>query len=195
MKKILLATAIIGILIFTSFATIPSAANKFTLTDKFVEYIKTTTNPYEFGLREDVRFYPYSTPNGRKIGYRQAVTDKKYYSQGWPKEDAQTQLRKDLENTLRELRKYLAKEYPAHHFDSLTRKSQEILLDYAYSEGVKNLKPQFYKTVIKQNWDKLFNTFMYVRWKEKGWPDTIANKAFADRWLYAETRKGPWQRK
>ncbi len=189
MKKIFILTAIAGTIVLSSCAAAPPSADKFTISNEFVDYIKSATNPNDFGMRGDGRFYPYSLSIGRRIGYRQPVLDKKYYSQGWSKEEAEKQLRKDLTKTLKELRKYMAKKYPAAPFDTLTRKSQEILLDYAYSQGVKNLKPIFYETVINQDWGKLFNTFMYIRWMEKGWPDTIKNKAFADRWLDPEKRK------
>ncbi len=191
MKKMFILIAIAGTIVLSSCAAAHRLPNKSIITDEFVEYIKSATNPYDFGLRNDGRFYPYSLSIGRRIGYRQPVLDEKYYSQGWPKEEAEKQLRKDLEKTLTELRQYMAEKYPAHPFDSLTRKSQEILLDYSYSQGVKNLEPAFYETVINQDWDKLFNTFMYIRWVEKGWPDTIKNKAFADRWLNPEKRKKP----
>lgn len=166
------------------------AANDFAITDDFVAYLKTTTNPHEFGLK-DGRFYPYSTPHGRRIGYAFPVEDKALYRQGSAKVDAEKQLRAHAEAALTELKAYLAAHYPEHPFTSLSRKSQEILLDYACSEGAANLQPEFYAIVIVEDWPTLFDSFLYIRWVEKGWPDTAKNKAFADRWLDPKSRLRP----
>jgi len=182
---------VITMLVFVICTTIIHAQNKFTITDAYLEYIKTTVNPYEWGLRDNGRFYPYSRPSGRMIGYGQQVFDKKYYSQGMSKEEAGSNLRNGLEKALTDLRRHLLTHYPEHPFNQLTSKSQEILLDHAYSTGPKNLSSEFYSSVIKQDWDKLFNEFLYIRWIEKGWPKNIANKAFANRWLDPETRHIP----
>ncbi len=191
MKRIFRATVIVGTMVLISCASTPPVTNEFNISDEFVEYIKTTVNPYEWGLRDNGRFYPYSRPGGRMIGYGQSVFDKKYYSQGMSKEEAENNLRNGLEKTLTDLRQYLITHYPEHPFDQLSSKSQEILLDHAYSTGPENLSDEFYSAVIKQDWDKLFNEFLYIRWIEKGWPKNIANKAFANRWLDPETRQIP----
>jgi hypothetical protein len=194
MKKSIFVILIFNLILFCSCASNQPSKNKFVVTDEFVDYIKSRTNPYEWGLHDDGRFYPYSPPGGRMIGYRQVVTDEKYYSQGWPKEEAEKQLRKDLEKNVEQLRSHLNKKYPKHPFDTLSNKSQQILLDFAHSEGVENLEAEFFQTVIDQDWQKFYDSDMYLRWKEKSWPDIIVNRAFANRWISPETRKGPWIR-
>jgi hypothetical protein len=167
------------------------SAEAFTITDDFFAYMKETTNPHEFGMKPDGRFYPYSTPRGRRIGYAQSVTDKGLYRRGCSKTEAEAQLRAGVEKALAELTRHMAEAYPARPFNSLNRKSQEILLDYAFSEGAKNISPALYETVMSGDWPRLFDSFMYIRWVEKGWPDTTKNKAFADRWLDAKLRERP----
>jgi len=107
------------------------------------------------------------------------------------KEKAENNLRISLGKTLDELQAFMKTKYPKHPFDKLSRKSQEILLDLAYHEGPEDLSTELYNVVIKQDWEKMFDEFLYIRWIEKGWPYTIANKAFADRWLDPETRNIP----
>ena len=68
-----------------------------------------------------------------------------------------------------------------------------MLVDYAVTEGVENISPQFYKAVIKADWDTLFRQFIYIRWVEKGWPDTPKNKAFINRWMDMKIRERPFQ--
>ncbi len=171
--------------------TLGFAAEPFSITDDFIAYLKQTTNPHEFGLRPDGRFYPYSTARGRRIGYDRLVTDKGLYHRGCSKAEAEAQLRADAEMALGELKRYMAGAHAARPFDSLSRKSQEILLDFAFSEGPTNLSPAFYEAVMSEDWNRLFDSFMYIRWVEKGWPNTAKNKAFADRWLDPQSRLRP----
>jgi GH24 family phage-related lysozyme (muramidase) len=179
------------ILVISVCITTTNAQDKIVLTDEYFEYIKSTLNPYEWGLRDDGRFYPYSRPGGRMIGYGQQEFDKIFYSEGMSKKEAEKNLRSSLEKTLNDLREYLKAKYPKHPFDKLSIKSQEILLDLTYHEGPENLSSELYKTVLAENYDRMFDEFLYIRWIEKGWPYTVANKAFADRWLDPETRNIP----
>lgn len=167
------------------------AAEPFAITDDFLAYLKQTTNPYQFGLRPDGRFYPYSSPRGRRIGYDRVVADKAFYRSGCTQEEAEAQLRADAAKALADVAAWMNKNYAAHPFASLSRKGQEMLVDLALSETAKNIPPPFYDLVIREDWDQLFRTFVYLRWVEKGWPDTTKNKAFADRWLDPKLRLRP----
>ena len=167
------------------------SAESLSIADDFIAYMKETTNPHEFGLNPDGRFYPYSSPRGRRIGYDRSVTDKELYRRGCTKAEAERQLRLETEKALGELTRYMAGAYPARPFNQLSRKSQEILLDFAVSEGARNIPASFYETVINEDWRQLFDNFMYIRWIEKGWPDTTKNKAFANRWLDPQSRLRP----
>lgn len=190
MKSILKRSYILLIVSLAASAIHLSAA-PFVINEDFVAYLKQTTNPHEFGLRDDGRFYPYSSPRGRQIGYAQPVTEKRLYGAGCTKAEAETQLRARAGQALADVTRHMAKTFPSRSFDTLSRKSQEILVDYAFSEGAENLSASFYETVISENWEKLFNSFIYLRWIEKGWPDTTKNKAFADRWLAPQDRLRP----
>lgn len=154
------------------------------ITDDFVQYMKRVTNPHEFGLRAD-RFYPYSTPFGRRIGYRQAVTDKAWHRAGWAKQDAEQRLRDDLRVTEVQLRTCLAKEHPRHPYDKLSTKAREVLLDRAYTDGAANLPDDFRRAVLEEDWTTLVEQGLYLRSRES-WPDILANNAFAARWVYAK---------
>ena len=182
---------VIVVLIFMACPESIQAQDTFIITDEYFEYIKSTINPYEWGLRDDGRFYPYSRPGGRMIGYGEREFDKKYYSEGMSKEKALTNLRTNLEKTLDNLRDYMKSKYPDFPFDKLSGKSREILLDLAYHAGPENLSSELYDTVINEDWDKMFDEFLYIRWIEAGWPYTIANKAFANRWLDPKARNIP----
>jgi hypothetical protein len=166
-------------------------AEPFTLTDDFLAYLKTANNPHQFGLKPDGRFYPYSTARGRRIGYDRPVLDKGLYQRGCTQAEAKAQLRADAAQAVTELTRHLAQAQPAPAFDALSRKIQEMLVDFALSEGATNIPPAFCEAVIKEDWNRLFNDFLYIRWVEKGWPDTARNKAFADRWLDTKARLRP----
>ena len=125
------------------------------------------------------------------IGYGQREFDKKYYDLGMSKAEAEMNLRHSLRITLDDLRVYVKTNYPDHPFDTLSRKSQEMLLDLAFSEGPAHLSDSLCVAVITEDWNTLFNHYLYIRWIEQGWPYTIANKAFADRWLDPATRQIP----
>ena len=171
-------------ILFFALIGVSSFGEAFEITDEFVQYIKKATNPYEFGLRADGKFYPYSTRYGRRIGYRQIVADKKMYREGWSRDAAEARLRKDLQTVLKQLIEYVDRRYPETPFNRLSFQSRHILLDFAYSEGVERISPEFYQTVIAQDWDRLIRTHLYIRMTD-GWPDQIQNKAFADQWIYS----------
>jgi len=184
---------VLAFLLAWMFAAEAVAAEPFVITDEFLAYLKTATNPHEFGLKPDGRFYPYSTPRGRRIGYDRPVLDIVLYRRGCTRAEAETQLRTDATKALADLTRYLVRTHPTPAFSALSRKSQEMLLDFALSEaeGATNIAPAFYDAVMKEDWNRLFNEFIYIRWVEKGWPDTTRNKAFADRWLDPKTRLRP----
>ena len=103
------------------------ASDPFAITDDFVAYLKQETNPHDFGLRPDGRFYPYSTPRGRRIGYYFTVWDKALYAQGCTKQEAEDRLRGQAQEALASLIRYIAKTYPDHPFATLSPKSRMAL--------------------------------------------------------------------
>ena len=188
MKHSLTKLLLVGILLA---ATSCRAADTFEVTDDFLAYMKQVINPHNFGLKDDGRFYPYTSPRGWLIGYEKPVIDKTLFKKGQSKDEAESILRKDIEQAAAELRAYMAKNYPAKPLGTLSRKSREMLVDHATTQGAANITPAFYEAVINENWESLFKNFTYVRWVEPSWTDVPKNKAFIDRWMDTKDRQRP----
>jgi hypothetical protein len=169
---------------FTALATLPPAAKGKTtpiVSDRFISYIKRAANGANFGLRADGRFYPNSTPQGRRIGWRQAVWDKALYANGCAPQEAEEHLRADLNRICAELEVKCAAQKPAIEFAQLDRRQQETLLDLAYSEGVAGLSEELVSCVLASDWKKLANAHLYVRYAGAA-PDHPWNVAFVEYW-------------
>lgn len=164
-------------------AAVRAGAESSVLTDDFVGYMKSVLNPFEFGRRNDGRFYPYSTRYGRRIGYGLPVSDKALFTGGQTKSEAEIQLRAKLSATVPELAAHLAKRHPAQPFASLPRVAQEVLLDYAFTEGVAHLPDALSDAVMRGDWRAVIDGHLYVRAPD-GWPDYVKNAAFGRRWIY-----------
>jgi hypothetical protein len=147
----------------------------------FLAYLQRAANGNDFGLRGDGRYYPYSTPQGRRIGWRQAVWDKALHAHGCTREEAEQHLRAELARTSHELRMALAARQPAVEFTRLDRRQQETLLDVAHSEGIAGLRPEFVAAVLAKDWPRMIDGHLYVRYAGHA-PDHPRNKAFAQRW-------------
>jgi hypothetical protein len=151
------------------------------VSDDFVAYIEAAANGNEFGRRADGRFYPYSTPQGRRIGWRQPIWDDALFAKGCSRETADEQLRLELRRTLGDLKAALAARRPAVDFDSLDRRQQETLLDFAHSEGASGMRAEFISAVLAGDWESVVQNHFYVRYTGHV-PDHARNKAFAQRW-------------
>ncbi len=174
----------LGLTIGLLFAADLPAAERFTITDEFIAYVKVAANPKELGL-QDGRFYPYSTPLGRRIAWRQRVTDKAWFTEGLAQSDAERLLHADLERALVNARQLVAARRPPVSFDGLPAAAQEMLVDFVYSEGPENVSPALITAVVASDWQTLIERHLYVRWQGAS-PDMARNKAFADRWIYSE---------
>lgn len=148
--------------------------------EAFLVYLQRAANPDNLGLRADGRFYPYSAPVGRRIGYRQLVTDKKLFRDGWSKKEAEAAFARQVSEVEAGWRQRLQSEF-GRSFDELTVPSQEILVDFGVSEGVGNVKPEFVKAAMDLDWKRILDPALYARY-ETAWPHTERNKAFYDRW-------------
>jgi hypothetical protein len=157
-----------------------SFALNFDLTEDFLAYIKSASNPDQFGLRKDGRFYPYASPQGRRIGYRQPVTDKSLYITGLSRQEADRQLRGALHEAATQVEVLLNQRLGAA-FARLPRDSQEMLVDFALSEGVECLNERFLRAAVSLDWTELLNPYVYSR-NEADWPDSYRNRAFMRRW-------------
>ena len=174
----------LGLMIGLLVAAHLPAAERFAITDEFVAYVKVAANPKELGLR-DGRFYPYSTPLGRRIAWRQRVTDKAWFTEGLAQSEAERLLRADLERALADARQLAAARRPPVSFDGLPAASQEMLVDFVHSEGPENVPAALIAAVVAGDWRTLIERHLYVRWQGPS-PDMSRNKAFADRWIYSE---------
>jgi hypothetical protein len=148
--------------------------------EPFQDYLKRSANPDELGLREDGRFYPYASPVGRRIGYRQEVSEKNLYRDGWSKDEAQASFSRQIEQVESEWRQILPAKY-GKNFDDLPVESRELLVDFGISEGVDKVKPEFIKAALDLDWKRLLDPNIYVRY-EAVWPHTERNKPFYERW-------------
>jgi hypothetical protein len=147
---------------------------------EFIDYIKKLSNSEVFGLRDDGRFYPYSSPDGRKIGYGQPVFDNRFYAHGWPVEAAEKKLIEDLRATIEKLRR-VVQDRTGRDFDRLNPASREILLDFGYTEGADLLSDRLIQAAVSLDWETLLSPEVYVRY-QADWPDSSRNKAYFDRW-------------
>ena len=151
------------------------------LSDDTVKYLQQAANPHDFGLHSDGRFYPYSTPQGRRIAWRQPVWDKGLFARGCTRQEAERQFRADLQRTLDELTAALSGRTPPVDLRQLDRRQQETLLDLAHTEGVSGLRPGFVSAVLDRDWDRVIHQHLYVRYAGPA-PDHVRNKAFLERW-------------
>jgi hypothetical protein len=151
------------------------------LTDEFIAYLQKAANGADFGLRTDSRYYPYSTPQGHRIGWRQAVWNKDLFKEGCTRAEAEQHFRADLHRTFVNLKTALAIRSPSVDFAKLDRRQQETLLDLAFSEGVGGLKSEFIGAVLAKDWSRVVNEHQYVRYAGHA-PDHPRNKGFAQRW-------------
>jgi hypothetical protein len=149
--------------------------------DDFIAYLQRAANGDNFGLRGDGRFYPYSTPQGRRIAWRQIIWDNALFAVGCTHEEAEQHLRSDLAHTLIALKKMLAARTPAMDFDQLNQRQQETLLDFAFTESIEALRPEFLTAVLARDWPRVAQDHLYIRYAGHA-PDHLRNKAFAQRW-------------
>jgi hypothetical protein len=151
------------------------------ISDEFIGYLQQAANADYFGLRDDGRYYPYSTPEGRRIGWRQRVWDKSLFSDGCTPEEAEQRLRASVAHARIELIKSLARRMPTVDFQQLDVRQKETLLDFVFTEGVDGLRDEFVAAVVAGDWKRVVDECMYVRYAGHA-PDHPRNRAFAARW-------------
>ena len=125
-------TGLRTLLIFASIATtahelvVAAIHEKAGISDEFVDYIKAAANPELHGVRKDGRFYPYSSPEGRRIGYQLKVPDKGLYAKGWSAAQADQALRDALTSATNDVWERVRREFRCN-FDELPQASREPL--------------------------------------------------------------------
>lgn len=151
------------------------------ISDEFVAYLENAANGYKFGLRGDGKFYPYSTPQGRRIGFREPVWDNDLFARGCSPDEADKHFRATIARAEAALKKMLAGRSSPVDFSSLDKRQQETLLDFVNSEGVAGMCPEFLRAVIARDWNRVVSEHFYIRFAGHT-PDHSRNKAFARRW-------------
>lgn len=181
------------ILIALVVSTAAGGAEPKTVTDDFVAYMKSVLNPFDFGLREDERLYPYSTRYGRRIGYGRAIEDRGVFARGETKAEAEAKLRTGLQALEPKLAAHVARRHPGVAWATLPQTAREILLDHAYTEGMDRLPDELLAAVVRGDWQTMLDRHLYVRAPD-GWPDYVKNAAFGRRWIYGAAALVPLQR-
>jgi hypothetical protein len=147
----------------------------------FVNYMKSASNTHNFGLGEDGRFYPYTNFDGRLIAYGFPVQDKSWYKSGLSVEDANSMLNEKIRFTEQELKEHFRKNLPAIFYEKLSNDSREILIDFAFTEGVDGLSKEFIKLAAAEDWDKLIKNDLLIRHNRVS-ARTDLNRLFSKRW-------------
>lgn len=178
-RTLLLGSVVLLGIFFRTLLAFSQGTNELPISAEFIEYIKAAANPGKHGQGKDGRFYPYSTPQGYRIGYRQVVPDKALHMRGWSAEEADAALIQQLQSVESELRQRLQRD--GKNIDQIQPASREILLDYGFTEGVAKLKPEWIQVVTQLDWEQILNPDFYVRY-DADWPDSVRNKAFFERW-------------
>ncbi len=164
-------------------ANLPSMlppAEEFRVDADLFEYFKTAANPKNLGLRNG-RFFPYSTPLGRRIAWGLPVWDKALFEKGCTPAEAEARLRAELALSGADLKRVLAARQPAVVFEKLDRRQHETLLDFALTGGAARISGALLDAVLAGDWSRMVRDHLYVRYAGPA-PDHARNKAFAQRW-------------
>ncbi len=169
-------------------------AAEFTLTEDFVRHLIEGRNAdvevtarkvsvMNLGLRADGKFYPYSTPVGRRIGYELPLESVYDYTRGITRAEADARLRAAVLAVAAQLSASISQAYPGRTFEQLDATGQEMLVDYALSEGVARLPPAFVDAVYQPDRiARLGADGLHLRWWG-GMMQILKNRAFGYRWL------------
>ena len=151
------------------------------ISNEFIAYVQNAANGSNFGLRADGRYYPYSTPLGRRIGWRQPIWDKALFARGCTGNEAEQHLRGELSRALAALKSTLSSRQTPVDFARLDKRQQETLLDFAYTETPAPIPAKFLAAVLVGDWQRVTDEHLYIRYTGHT-PDHVRNKAFALRW-------------
>lgn len=169
-------------------------ATEFSLTDDFVRHLIEGRNAYadvaarkvtvmNLGLRADGKFYPYSTPVGRRIGYELPLESVYDYTRGITRAEAEARLRAAAVAVAVQLSTWIPQHHAGRTFEQLDAAGQEMLVDYALSEGVANLPPAYVDAIYQPDRiARLGADGLHLRWWG-GLMQVLKNRAFGYRWL------------
>lgn len=173
---------------------VSACAADFTLTEDFVRHLIEGRNAYtevparkvsvmNLGLRADGKFHPYATPAGRRIGYELPLESVYDYTRGLTRAEADARLRAAVRAVAAQLSTWIPQTYPGRTLEQLDAAGQEMLIDYALSEGVANLPPAFVEAIYQPDRvARLGAGGLHLRWWG-GMMQILKNRAFGYRWL------------
>lgn len=146
--------------------------------DAMVDYLMSAANGNGHGLRDE-RYFPYPSPEGFRIAFRQPVEREEWFRDGWTVGEAKAAFREHLASVVAELRKRLASD--GIDFDTLPLEARELLLDFSVFDGVAALSTVQIRVVATLDWNRILRPEFYAR-HIADWPDSDRNKAFYERW-------------
>ena len=169
-------------------------AEPFVITERFIAFLIEGRNAHtavsarkvsvmNLGLRADGKFYPYSTPRGRRIGYELPLASVFDHTRGITRDEADARLRAAVQATAAELSEAIPQLFPGRTFEQLDLAGQEMLVDHALSEGVANLPRAFVDAVYSPNRIATLSAdCLHLRYWG-GMMQILKNRAFGYRWL------------
>jgi GH24 family phage-related lysozyme (muramidase) len=147
----------------------------------FVEYMRTVENSIGAGFNKQERlWYPYKDPSGWHIayGHKLKVNEIIHYRHGISQEAAEKLLAQDLQIAKRRVHNYIKETYKVDIL--LTKKQEEMLIDFAFNLGGLEKFPKFVDAVLRNRTDIIKRE--YIR-NFAGKELTGRNEAFFNRFL------------
>jgi hypothetical protein len=145
----------------------------------FIKYLRQSANPTSLGFR-DGRYYPYSSPKGRRIGPDLVVWNKAHFAIGCTDGDIERQLVAKVYHADRTLRSLIAERTPDLSVEHLTTQQWEMLLDFAVSQWPDPINDDLLNAVLAGDWTAVFRNHLYIRYNGPA-PDHARNLAFVKR--------------
>ena len=163
------------------------------MSDDFLAYLKMASNPQKLGWTSQ-RFFPYSTPLGRRIAWGLPVWDKALFAKGCTEAEADVRLRLELECTAAETDAILKKWTPPTTLGELSSRQREWLLDFALTETASRIPETVINAILADDLRQLARDHRYIRYAGPA-PDHPRNRAFVDRWRLRDITKQEQLRK
>jgi GH24 family phage-related lysozyme (muramidase) len=152
--------------------------------DDFANYIKSVENAQKSGYDKDRKlWFPHKSYEGGMptIGYGHKIKNDqelKSCTNGVPDNVVSKLLLNDLMVANKKVHEYIKRKYKVNL--TLSKRQNEILVDYAFNLGGLDKFPKFVDAVLRNQWDIVRNE--YIR-KSGGKELTGRNKAFYNRYL------------
>jgi GH24 family phage-related lysozyme (muramidase) len=147
----------------------------------FIKYIKTVENSIYAGFDKQKKlWFPYKDIAGWNIAYGHKLEDDEIinFKNGIDQKTAEKILIQDLQIAKQRMRNYIKKTYNVNIM--LSKKQEEMLMDFSFSLGGLEKFPKFTDAVLRNNWNTAKKE--YIR-SSAGKKLTGRNEAFFNRFL------------